>query len=167
MSEVNEVEQFSVDRTDTALVIKGDLPYELWVEQGKELNRIGGAIMWWLGDWWAFGEKKYGERAAAVEGMEWSFQTCRIAGWVSRNIETFRRLNVLTWQHHMEVAAQQQPHHRHCGDCTHSEISTPAYSTTFRCDRSARRSARRARNTSNGVSGAIGGAMVSSSANTD
>jgi len=105
MSEVNEVEQFSVDRTDTALVIKGDLPYELWVEQGKELNRIGGAIMWWLGDWWAFGEKKYGERAAAVEGMEWSFQTCRIAGWVSRNIETFRRLNVLTWQHHMEVAA--------------------------------------------------------------
>lgn len=105
MTEVIAKEEFTVDRTDTALVISGDLPYELWVEQGKELNRIGGAIMWWLGDWWAFGESKYGERAAATKELDWSFSTCAQAGWVASKIETSRRLEVLTWQHHMEVAA--------------------------------------------------------------
>ena len=101
----SEIEQFSVDRTDTALIISGDLPYELWVEQGKELNRIGGAIMWWLGDWWAFGEKKYGERIEAVNGLDWDFQTCRNAGWVANKVEASRRRDVLSWSHHSEVAA--------------------------------------------------------------
>jgi hypothetical protein len=105
MSEVNEVEQFSVDRTDTALVINGDLPYELWVEQGKELNRIGGAIMWWLGDWWAFGEKKYGERVEAAKELELDFGTCRNAGWVANKVEASRRRDVLSWSHHYEVCS--------------------------------------------------------------
>lgn len=100
-----DLQQFSVDRTDTALIINGDLPYELWVEQGKELNRIGGAIMWWLGDWWAFGEKKYGERVAAVEELDWEFRTCHNAGMVSRKFQSDRRRSLLTWQHHAEVAA--------------------------------------------------------------
>lgn len=105
MSAHNELVQFSVDRTDTALVIKGDLPYESWVEQGKELNRIGGAIMWWLGDWWAFGQRKYGERAAAARGLELDLQTCINAGNVSKKIETNRRRLVLSWSHHSEVAS--------------------------------------------------------------
>lgn len=105
MTEVDEVQQFTVDRTDTALIIDGDLPYELWVEQGKELNRIGGAIMWWLGDWWAFGEKKYGERVTAVKELDWEFRTCHNAGMVSRKFQSDRRRSLLTWQHHAEVAA--------------------------------------------------------------
>lgn len=104
MTEVIAKEKFTVDRTDTALVIDGDLPYELWLEQGKELNRIGGAIMWWLGDWWAFGEKKYGKRAEAVKDLGWSFQTCMDAGWVAKAIETSARKEVLSWSHHREAA---------------------------------------------------------------
>ncbi len=105
VTEIEELQQFSVDRTDTALVISGELPYELWVEQGKELNRIGGAIMWWLGDWWAFGEKKYGERVTAIKELDWEFRTCHNAGMVSRKFQSDRRRSLLTWQHHAEVAA--------------------------------------------------------------
>jgi hypothetical protein len=47
--------------------------------------------MWWIGDWWAFGEKrKHGERAEAVRrwGKEgFAFQTYRNAATVCRALK--------------------------------------------------------------------------------
>jgi len=63
---------------------------------------------WWLGDWWAFGAARYGERRALVDGENWdgpSFKTCAIAGSVARVFETSRRREVLSFKHHAEVAA--------------------------------------------------------------
>lgn len=59
------------------------------------------------GDWWNYGEHRYGERAAIVaEGtLGYSYQTCRDAGWVATSIPMSRRRDSLTWSHHREVAA--------------------------------------------------------------
>jgi N6-adenosine-specific RNA methylase IME4 len=104
-SATGEVQPFSAKATAVALNLPEELTYEQWLEYGSGLNRMSQAAMWWLGDWWAFGEQNYGERAAAADGMEWSFKTCANAGTIARKIETSRRREVLSWQHHAEVAA--------------------------------------------------------------
>jgi N6-adenosine-specific RNA methylase IME4 len=85
-----------------------DLSESEWRAAGELLGKIEGSIMWWVGDWWAFGELKYGERKAIVDAPNWGgpeYQTCRDAEWVSKSIELSRRRDNLSWSHHREVAA--------------------------------------------------------------
>lgn len=93
-----------IHATSTALEIPQDLSYEEWVGVGETLDRIAGAHMWWIGDWWAFGEHAYGERSAQVTDPS-KFKTYANAGWVSRKVESSRRREVLSWAHHQDVAA--------------------------------------------------------------
>jgi hypothetical protein len=61
--------------------------------------------MWAIGDWWAFGEHRYGERAAIVKSEEWegpAFQTCMNAAWVCRRFETSSREEVLSYRTHYQ-----------------------------------------------------------------
>ena len=88
------------------------LPDELsegeWIEAGIVLGRIGAGLMWWVGDYWIYGEKNYGDRKAIVDDPNWqgpSFQTCANAASVCRAFETSRRREVLSFGHHAEVAA--------------------------------------------------------------
>jgi len=91
--------------SETSLTLPEDLSYDEWVSYGEGFARMAHAAMWWLGDWWAFGNQHYGDRAKAADQTEWTFQTCMDAGWVARRIETSRRREVLPWSHHREVAA--------------------------------------------------------------
>lgn len=104
-SATGEVQQFSSKVTSTALSLPDDLSFDNWVEYGHGLDRMSRAALWWLGDWWAYGNQRYGERVKAVNGLDWEFQTCANAGWVATQIETSRRREVLPWSHHAEVAA--------------------------------------------------------------
>jgi hypothetical protein len=64
--------------------------------------------MWWIGDWWAYGEHRYGDRAAIVQAPDWtgpSYQTCREAARVARQFQAPKRQAGLTFKHHQEVAA--------------------------------------------------------------
>jgi len=65
------------------------------------------ALNWHIGDWWAFGDHRYGERAkAAAEGIFGrEFQTLVNLGNVSNRFESNRRRLDLSWSHHAEVAA--------------------------------------------------------------
>jgi 16S rRNA G966 N2-methylase RsmD len=64
------------------------------------------SVMWWIGDWWRYGDHEYGDRAAqALDQDTFSYQTFMDAGWVSGRVETSRRREVLSWSHHREVAA--------------------------------------------------------------
>ena len=84
-----------------------DLSKEEWIEAGIVLARIGAGMMWWVGDYWIYGEKKYGGRKAIVDDPNWqgpSFQTCANAALVCRAFETSRRREVLSFAHHAEVA---------------------------------------------------------------
>lgn len=64
--------------------------------------------MWWLGDWWAFGERKgYGERKRVVDSEDWegpSYQVCRDAALVARRFEPSCRHDDIPWSTHAELA---------------------------------------------------------------
>jgi hypothetical protein len=51
---------------------------EHWMSAGTTLCEIEGTVQFRLGDWWAFGEHRYGKRAQAIRDGElgdYSFQT--------------------------------------------------------------------------------------------
>jgi len=94
--------------TRTGWELPKKLPFEDWIACGQSLGKIEVAVQWWLGDWWAHGEHAYGDRKAQFEEggplEELNFSTCKVYGWVARRVETFNRLNVLSWKHHFHVA---------------------------------------------------------------
>src|SRR4051794_38528376 len=50
------------------------LPFEAWKELGAKLGTYSNAGCWWLGDWLAFGQIKYGRRykeAVATTGLDY------------------------------------------------------------------------------------------------
>jgi hypothetical protein len=49
------------------------------VESGRVSGGAERSMMWWLGDWWAYGEHEYGERAAQATD-ERAFETMVTAG---------------------------------------------------------------------------------------
>jgi hypothetical protein len=91
--------------TQTRLVLPDGLSFEKWLEIGKTLGKAGSSVMWWLGDWWVYGEHRYGERVKAAVESDYSFQTLMDAGWVSRQVGTSDRSEVLSWGHHWQVAS--------------------------------------------------------------
>jgi len=92
-----------------ALVLPDDLTFDDWSEYGRRLSHMAEGVMWWVGDWWRYGEHRYGDRAkAAVEAGTFAFQTYVNAGVVASRIESNRRRLVLSWSHHAEVAPLEQ-----------------------------------------------------------
>lgn len=96
----------------TGLVLPDDLPISEWAAIGDALSHAEGAVMWWVGDWWAYGEKQgYGERSAILEQLREaghnppSFKTCARAGVVARQFRSARRRVVLSFEHHKSVAS--------------------------------------------------------------
>jgi hypothetical protein len=51
--------------------IPSNLPEAEWIKAGRSLGRAERSVMWWIGDWWAFGVHKYGDRRAIVEADGW------------------------------------------------------------------------------------------------
>jgi hypothetical protein len=88
-----------------------DLPknqtFAEWLDVGKNLAGANKMLNWWIGDWWAAGSHRYGERAkAAAEGLFGrEFQTLMNAASVCRAFETSRRRETLSFAHHAEVAS--------------------------------------------------------------
>lgn len=93
--------------TKTGWTLPVGLTEQDWQGAGLALAKVEGAMSWWLGDWWAYGEHQYGERKALVESDAWegpAFETCRNAASVCRAFETSRRRDVLSFTHHRECA---------------------------------------------------------------
>lgn len=94
--------------SNTGLDLPDGLTPAEWQEAGLQIARMRGATQWWIGDWWAFGEHRYGDRKALVESEEWdgpAFQTCRNNAVICQAFETSRRRDSLSFKHHAEVAA--------------------------------------------------------------
>jgi N6-adenosine-specific RNA methylase IME4 len=88
--------------------LPGDLTEIEWRSAGELLGKVERSVSWWLGDWWAFGETRYGERKAIVEDQDWdgpSYQTCFNASNVAKRFELNRRRLSLGFSHHAEVAS--------------------------------------------------------------
>jgi N6-adenosine-specific RNA methylase IME4 len=95
--------------TTTALTLPEDTPYEDWLAFGQQLERLSRSVMWYLGDWWAFGRHHYGDRVKAVEFLPWSYGVCMNAASVARKITTSCRHEVLPWSLHYEAARMDDP----------------------------------------------------------
>jgi hypothetical protein len=86
-----------------------DLSETEWREAGAILGRVEHSVSWRLGDWWAFGEKHYGERKAVIEADDWegpAYQTCRNAATIASAFELSRRRDNLSFTHHAEVVGR-------------------------------------------------------------
>jgi hypothetical protein len=77
------------------------------VALGRKLAISSQVINWYIGDWWAAGQHRYGARAkAAAEGIfDKEFQAVADIASVCRAFESSRRREVLSFTHHREVAA--------------------------------------------------------------
>ena len=73
---------------------------------GQKLQSVSRSVMWWIGDWLRFGERRWGEMyAQAVEDTGRGEDTLRAAKWVAEKFENVRRRTDCSWSHHKEVAA--------------------------------------------------------------
>lgn len=107
MNEMTTIEMTTLPpSTSLSLSLPEATTFEEWQDIGRELAAREKVLNWWIGDWWAFGEHRYGERAKlAAEGcFGKSFSTIATAASVCRSIETCRRRQALDWSHHAEVA---------------------------------------------------------------
>jgi hypothetical protein len=97
----------SEGRPSLALELPENTSFDEWVSVGRRLCLGQQALNWHIGDWWAFGDHRYGDRAkVAAEGLFGrEFQTLANLATVSRAFESSRRGEVLSWTHHREVAA--------------------------------------------------------------
>jgi hypothetical protein len=92
--------------TSTALRFDPLLAFETWEQLGARIARYATGTSWWLGDWLAFGQEKYGRRyksAIAATGLD--YQTLRNYAVVARRFPFHRRRADLTFQHHAELCA--------------------------------------------------------------
>lgn len=80
--------------------------FEQWTEMGRSLASASKVLNWWIGDWWAAGSHRYGERAAvAAQGIFGrEFGSLANLASVCRAFQTSRRREHLSFTHHAEVA---------------------------------------------------------------
>ena len=91
--------------TKTSLTVKKDLSIEEWLEIGKCLKEITGSVQWWIGDWLNEGEKRYGEMySRALDRSDYKYMSLAQFKYVAKKIESSRRLEKLSFYHHLEVA---------------------------------------------------------------
>ena len=95
-----------VDFGAVGLALAPGLPYERWEAIGRALWAMEWGRLWWLGDWLAYGEQAYGERAAQAEALGgYDYATLSAARWVCGRVDADRRRPELSFAHHREVAA--------------------------------------------------------------
>jgi len=94
--------------TLTGMVIEPGTTIEQWMEMGSKLRVMHKSLMWWIGDWLCYGEGSFGEKYSQALDMSdatgYSIGTVRMAHDVSMRIEPARRIESLSFTHHLEVA---------------------------------------------------------------
>jgi len=101
--------------SETGYQLPDKLEYEEWEKIGQALqeteyqaSRGLTMLRWWIGDWLAYGEHRYGEKyAQAVEILDhrYSEASLKTFMFVSGHVEKLTRVNSLSWKHHQQVAA--------------------------------------------------------------
>ena len=82
------------------------MTFEQWQQAGDALKLAQGSVLWWIGDWLNYGERKYGEKySQALNATDYEYQTLADAKYVASRFELSRRRENLSWSHHREVVA--------------------------------------------------------------
>jgi hypothetical protein len=94
-----------VRASHVGLEIKHALPYEAWVSLGVKLGERANSSRWWLGDWLAFGERRYHRYQEALDITGLEHGTLRNYASVARRFDLSRRRDSLSFQHHATVCS--------------------------------------------------------------
>lgn len=91
----------------TALVITGDLEFSAWASTGETLQGIFDGIGYFLGDWYNYGQKRWGDVAvqAVFDISNRKPSTVQNYAWVCRHVPPAMRRPELSFGHHYAVAA--------------------------------------------------------------
>lgn len=96
----------SVQARRTTLHLPSRLPLVEWRRIGEQISLVSNASSWWLGDWLVYGQEKYPDRyRIAISEAALDYQTLRNYAWVARKFPPSRRRDMLSFHHHLEVAA--------------------------------------------------------------
>lgn len=88
------------------LQLPEDISFDDWLTVGQRLRSVERSMMWCIGDWINFGERKWGEKyKQAITLTGYDYKTLCDASWVSRAFELSRRRDNLSWSHHRDAAA--------------------------------------------------------------
>ena len=91
--------------TPIGLRIPHGLNYEAWQRAGYRLAQVMNSSAWCIGDWIDHGERQYTDRyQRAVEMVGLEYKTVRNYAWTARRFTHARRREMLSFQHHAEVA---------------------------------------------------------------
>jgi N6-adenosine-specific RNA methylase IME4 len=102
------------EHTEVSLALPDGMPFEEWAAVGETLCAVEKSIPWLVGDWWAYGERRYGKRKEISDRLREQgrkipqFQALADYGWVASKFETSRRREALSHAHHREVASLPQ-----------------------------------------------------------
>lgn len=89
----------------TGLQITPECSFEEWEKIGETLRTIEGATNFWIGDWINAGESRYGEKySQAMDMTDKDIHVLTNIASVCRKVEISRRNEILSYQHHVEVA---------------------------------------------------------------
>lgn len=111
-----------IELSPVGLMVHGELSFDEWQDFGQGLQRVEGAIQWWIGDWINYGERAYGEKyAQAIEATELAYDTLRQYAWVASNVQMLFRNNKLSWTHHYAVAKCEPDEQRYWLDRAEKE----------------------------------------------
>lgn len=97
-----------IELSVVGLRVSGDLSFEEWHDFGQQLQAIEGAIQWWIGDWYNYGNATYGDVAnQAVDEYGFSYDRIKQYLWVSSKVAPVLRNTDLSWSHHYQVARME------------------------------------------------------------
>lgn len=101
-----ELDDFTISAT--GLIAKGTPTFESWAGIGQLLATMDCGIQFCVGDWLAYGEGTYGEKAAQiVDHGIFAEKTCGVYKWVAKQVPMENRQLLgrpLAFTHHMAVA---------------------------------------------------------------
>ena len=87
------------------LVLPPNLTFAAWAEKGQTLLSITRAVMWWIGDWFCYGEAHFGEEAAQAVDTGYAAKTVQQAARVSERFPLAKRLaESVSWSVHLALA---------------------------------------------------------------
>ena len=83
---------------------------DMWEQVGGRLFTFADSSTWWIADWLVYGESAFQDRyEEAIKRTSLSYQTLRNYTWVARRFPLSRRRQALSFSHHLEVVALEQP----------------------------------------------------------
>ncbi|MEU5534184.1 LmbU family transcriptional regulator [Streptomyces sp. NPDC020362] len=94
----------------SGLLFTANQSFSTWEQLGSELFSFADSSAWWIADWLVYGESTFHDRyEEAIRRTSLSYQTLRNYTWVARRFPLNRRRQGLSFSHHLEVVALEQP----------------------------------------------------------